>query len=222
VTFRIVAAGDSALLAQFDERVDPVINAHVVAVAAALRAARVPGVRDVVPTYRSVGVHFDPLKTDYDALVARIERLAATVKGEPLAARQPIRVPVCYGGDFGPDLPLVARFAQLSEREVIDLHAGTTYRVFMLGFSPGFPYMGVVDARIAAPRRETPRVLVPGGSVGLAGEQTGVYPSDSPGGWQIIGRTPVARDDRPFLLEAGDLVRFDPITRDEFDRWPSA
>ena len=130
---------------------------------------------------------------------------------------------MCYGGELGPDLAGVASFAGLTETAVVDVHAGGSYRVFMLGFVPGFAYLGIVDTRIAMPRRATPRVRVPVGSVGIAGAQTGVYPSETPGGWQLIGRTPVkpfdpARDE-PFLLKAGDTVQFYPIERAEFDGW---
>ena len=220
--FRIVPAGDSALILEFEDRIDLAINARAVAVAEQLRAQPVAGVRDVVPTYRSVAVYFDPLQTSHDALVTRLEHEAA----RPVAAsrRRPdvIRIPVCYGGELGPDLAGVAAFGRMSESAAIDLHVGATYHVFMLGFMPGFAYMGIVDARIAAPRRETPRVRVPRGAVAIAGSQTGVHPSEAPSGWQLIGRTPVrvfdsARAD-PFLMKAGDAVSFYQIDRAEFDR----
>jgi inhibitor of KinA len=223
--FRIVAAGDSTLLVEFQPRIDAMVNARVVAVAEALQREALPGVRDIVPTYRTVAVYFDPLRTDCEQLTARLERHAVEARAGGREDRPAIRIPVCYGGDFGPDLADVARFGRLTESEAVAKHCGATYRVFMLGFVPGFPYMGVVDGRIAIPRRTTPRVRVPAGSVGIAGPQTGVYPSDTPGGWQLVGRTPMkcfdaARED-PFLLKAGDAVRFYPIARDEYERWPS-
>jgi inhibitor of KinA len=185
-------------------------------------ASALAGVRDVVPTFRSVAIYFDPLRTDFHGLTACLRELAARQVAAEAAMAAPIPVPVCYGGDLGPDLAGVARFAGLPEAEVVALHAGTTYRVFMLGFVPGFPYMATVHQRIAAPRRETPRARVPPGSIGIAGQQTGIYPSETPGGWQLIGRTPVKPFDlsrpEPFLLKAGDTVRFVPITREEFDR----
>ncbi len=223
---RIVAAGDSALVVEFDARIDPLINARAIALADAIQSAALGGVRDVVPTYRSVAVYFDPLRTDYEALVARVEREALAPRAESAPAREAIRIPVCYGGTFGPDLPSVAAFAGLSEQEVISAHAAGTYRVFMVGFVPGFAYMGIVDARIAMPRHATPRVRVPIGSVGIAGVQTGIYPAETPGGWQLIGRTPVKPFDpqrpQPFLVQAGDGVQFYAITSEEFDQWPSA
>jgi inhibitor of KinA len=221
-TFRVVEAGDSALVVEFEERIDPAVNARVVALADRLRVEPVAGVRDVVPAFRSVAVYFDPLRTSYDALVARLEREAAAPDLPARPRLDVIRVPVCYGGEFGPDLADVARFAGMTESAVVDVHTGSTYSVFMLGFAPGMAYLGVVDGRIAAPRRETPRVRVPRGSVGIAGEQTGIYPAETPGGWQIVGRTPLRPFDltRPaqFLMKAGDLVSFFAIDRVEFDR----
>jgi inhibitor of KinA len=220
---RIVPAGDSALIVEFEERIDPAINARAIALADSLQAAAIAGVRDVVPTYRSVAVFFDPLRTNYDTLLERIERDAG--RPAPDAARQaePLRIPVCYGGDLGPDLGAVAAFGGISADEVIALHASATYRVFMLGFVPGFAYMGIVDARIAAPRHSTPRVRVPAGSVGIAGVQTGIYPAETPGGWQLIGRTPIKPFDanraQPFLMKAGDAVRFYAIDRAEYERF---
>ena len=223
MNFRLIPAGDSALVLEFEERIDPAINARAVAVAGAVRAARIAGVRDVVPTYRSVAVFFDPLRTNYDALVATLERGARQPALDASGDRIPIRIPVCYGGDFGPDLARVAAFGRMNESEVISVHSSVSYRVFMLGFVPGFAYMGLVDARIAAPRHATPRVRVPLGSVGIAGVQTGIYPAETPGGWQLIGRTPVKPFDPsrevPFLVNAGDAVQFYPIDRGEFDRY---
>jgi inhibitor of KinA len=218
---QIVPAGDAALIIEFDERIDPIISARGAALAQALVAEHIAGIRDVVPTYRSVAVYFDPLQTDRRTLTAAIERLAATTGAAEMPRRPPIRIPVCYGGEYGPDLARVAAFAGMSEADVVDVHATATYRVLMLGFAPGFAYMGVVDSRIAAPRLETPRQRVPRGSVGIAREQTGIYPSETPGGWQLVGRTPVRTFDLsladPFLLHSGDEVQFVPIAQKEFD-----
>jgi inhibitor of KinA len=219
---QVIAAGDSALFVEFEERIDPLINARAIALADSIHAARLAGVRDIVPTYRSVAVYFDPLATDRDALVAYLERAAGRPAQPSADDRQPIRVPVCYGEDFGPDLAVVAAFGKLDPADVIRLHTGTRYRVYMLGFLPGFAYMGIVDHRISAPRRATPRVRVSVGSVGIAGSQTGIYPAETPGGWQLIGRTPIRPFDvsrpTPFLLQAGDAVEFYPIDRGEYDR----
>ena len=199
--YRIVPAGESVLIIEFEERIDPAVNATTIACAESIQAAAVAGVRDVVPTYRSVAIYFDPLRTDTDALLERITHEAESAGPGALVAREPLRIPVCYGGDLGPDLPQVAAFAKMSADEVVQRHAGATYRVFMLGFVPGFAYLGMVDPDIAMPRRATPRVRVPMGSVGIAGVQTGIYPAETPGGWQLIGQTPL----RPF-----DPRRADP------------
>ena len=218
--FRIVPAGDSALIVEFEDSIDPAVNARAIGLADALQTAGLAGVRDIVPTFRSVAIYFDPLHTGGDGLVARVEAEASRPFADALAARPPVRIPVCYGGELGPDLGAVADFSQLDEAGVVALHTARTYRVFMLGFVPGFAYLGTVDDRIAMPRRATPRVRVPIGSVGIAGVQTGIYPMETPGGWQLVGRTPIKPFDpdraEPFLLAAGDAVQFYAIDRDRF------
>jgi inhibitor of KinA len=222
MSHRIVAAGDSAIVVEFEARIDPAVNDQAIWLAEAVQAAGVAGVRDVVPTYRSVAIHFDPLRTDIDALTGQVDRALTSKGSSSLAARSPIRIPVCYGGEFGPDLPAVAGYAGCSEQTVVLAHTATTYRVFMLGFVPGFAYLGIVDQRIAMPRHAVPRVRVPARSVAIAGVQTGIYPSETPGGWQLIGRTPLAPFDpdrpAPFLMKAGDAVQFYAIERAEYDR----
>ena len=210
--FRIVAAGDSAVSVEFEERIDPDINARAVTLARLIRTSGLQGLRDVVPSYRSVAVYFDPLRTDYDRLHSLLEGGANSPATSEVRGSEPIQIPVRYGGEEGPDLSYIASRAGLSEDEVADIHCATTYRVYMLGFLPGFAYMGIVDPRIAAPRLAAPRVRVRAGSVGLAGQQTGIYPIDSPGGWLLVGRSllepyDLSRRD-PFLFQAGDLVRF--------------
>jgi KipI family sensor histidine kinase inhibitor len=206
----IKEAGDSALLLELEPLIDPGINARAIGIAAAVRDAMIPGVRDVVSTYRSVAVYFDPLIADIRDVQASLERnLQAAV---PAVQGSLVEIPVEYGGQWGPDLGEVADFGGLSRETVIKRHCEREYRVFMLGFLPGFAYLGSVDAAIAAPRKSTPRERVRAGSVAIAGAQTAVYPSDSPGGWQIIGHTatrmfdpaqwPAAR------LSPGDSVRF--------------
>jgi len=210
--FRLVTAGDSVVIVELEERIDPDVNARAVALARLIRASRLQGLRDVVPTYRSVAVYFDPLRTDYARLLSLLEGGANSPTNPEGCGSEPIQVPVRYGGEEGPDLSHIAWRAGLSEDEVIDIHCATTYRVYMLGFLPGFAYMGTVDPRIATPRLAAPRVRVRAGSVGLAERQTGIYPVDSPGGWLLIGRSllepyDLSRRD-PFLFQAGDLVRF--------------
>ena len=219
---RIRDAGDAALLLQLDAVIDPAVNARAIAIAESIRIQRMTGIRDVVPTYRSVSVHFDPLVTDVDMVGRALERAAADIAAGPnRASRPPIEVPVVYGGEVGPDLDEVAAFAGITPQQVVERHSARTYRVFMLGFLPGFPYMGPVAPEIAMARKATPRVRVPRGSVGIAGPQTGIYPSDSPGGWQIIGRTPVTlfdpRRTPPALFAPGDQVKFVPARVGDFE-----
>jgi KipI family sensor histidine kinase inhibitor len=207
---RIREAGDSALLLELDEVINVSVNAHAIAVAAAVRGAALPGIRDVVSTYRSVAVHFDPLSVDVETVRDALTRWADAA---PVVSEgKTVVIPVQYGGDMGPDLGDVAAFAGLSADEVVARHTGARYRVFMLGFLPGFAYMGTVDEAIAMPRHATPRVKVRAGSVGIAGRQTGVYPRDSPGGWRVIGRTPVTLFNPQrvpaSLVAPGDTVRF--------------
>jgi len=220
MSHRILAAGDSAIVVEFDARIDPAVNAQAIALAEAIQEAAVAGVRDVVPTYRSVAIHFDPLRTDIHALTGQVDRALASAASSPTTARAPIRIPVCYGGEFGPDLPAVAGYADCSEQTVVLAHTATIYRVFMLGFVPGFAYLGIVDQRIAMPRHAVPRVRVPARSVAIAGVQTGIYPGETPGGWQLIGRTPLAPFDpnrpEPFLMKAGDAIQFFAIDRAEY------
>jgi inhibitor of KinA len=203
------------LLIELEATIDPVINEQAILLASRLRARRTRGVRDVAPGYSTLGVHFDPLQTDLAALEEAIEtEFASLASLDAVAERDVIEIPVMYGGTGGPDLDAVATFAGCPAAEVIARHSGRTYRVYMLGFVPGFAYMGRVDQSIAAPRHRIPRERVPAGSVGIAGLQTGVYPVASPGGWQLIGRTATVMfdpdRDHPSLLAAGDVVRFVP------------
>jgi inhibitor of KinA len=220
-SFRIVPAGDATLLLQFEDRIDPQTNASVVDAAASLARAAIPGVRDIVPTFRSVAVYFDPLRTRREVLIDALRRVATPAMTAAAVPSEPIRVPVCYGGELGPDLTEVAAFAKISEAEVAAAHASVSYRVFMLGFVPGFAYMGSVVPRIAAPRRSSPRLKVPPGSVAIARQQTGVYPTETPGGWQLIGRTPLKTFDldrpQPCLFKPGDTVRFYQVARAQYD-----
>jgi KipI family sensor histidine kinase inhibitor len=216
---RLVAAGDALMLLELENMIDPDVNARAIAIASTIEALRIPGVTDVVPTYRSVGVYFDPLRTRHEQLVDALERCARDETPAPRETRV-IEVPVVYGGDAGPDLADVAAHAGIPETEVIERHSRVVYRVYMLGFVPGFAYMGVVDERLRIPRRPTPRLRVPAQSVAIAAFQTGIYPADTPGGWWILGRSVLAPFDparaEPFLFRAGDSVRFVPVnSRDE-------
>jgi len=212
---RIVPRGDSALVLELQDT-DPLqVNAQAVAIADVIRDEGIPGVLDVVPTFETVAVYFEPLKADIEGLHGLLTAAAARSLGTPSAPTPATvlhRIPVTYGGPFGPDLVDVASAVGLTEEALVSLHSTPVYRVLMLGFIPGFAYMGPVAPAIAVPRRTTPHAMVPAGSVGIAGTQTGIYPSDSPGGWHVIGRTSVKPFDpdrpEPFLFKAGDRVQF--------------
>lgn len=218
---RIAPAGDAALVMEFPQRIDPAINARAIALAEALQGRCGTAIRDAVVGYATLTVYFDPLAVDGVWMEAEMRDAAGELEDLPEAAGTLLDVPVCYGGDLGPDLADVAAFGGCAPEEVIALHAQTQYRVYMVGFVPGFAYMATVDSRIAAPRRSTPRTAVPMGSVAIAGGQTGIYPAVTPGGWNIIGRTPLKPYDparrNPFLFRAGDTVRFHPVSRADYD-----
>ena len=222
--FKILPLGDAAVTVEFGREIEASLNERALAFAHAVRDRQWEGVLDIVPAYASVTLHVDPLRCPISALT---ERLAALRWDMAVPAHgRSHRIPVLYGGEWGPDLPDVAAFARRSLTETIRLHHEERYRVYMLGFSPGFPYMGLVPTPIAMPRLATPRTVVPAGSVGIAGSQTGIYPSASPGGWRLIGRTPVSLyqpgSSQPFLFSAGDTVQFYPIDVDEFARMSDA
>ena len=212
--WRIRFVGDAAVALEFEARIDPGVNARVVAASARVAAGRHAGVRDVVPSYHAVTVYFDPLQSDAGRVRAALEEAASAPAPVADASREVV-IPVRYGGAAGPDLEEVAAFAGCPSDEVVRRHAATVYRVYMVGYLHGFAYLGAVDPSIAMPRRPTPRLAVPAGSVGIAGGQTGVYPSAAPGGWRLIGRTAVrmfdAERDPPGLVGPGDRVRFEPM-----------
>lgn len=220
---RFLPAGDSAVAAEFGSEISEAVNRRVHAFAAALAAAAVPGVTELVPTYRSLMIHYDPRVIRYTPLTEILSGLLTGEEADGAAlTREVLVIPVLYGGEAGPDIENVAKTNGLTEDEVIALHSGTDYRIYMLGFIPGFTYLGGMDPRLNTPRLATPRVKIPAGSVGIAGMQTGVYPVESPGGWQLIGRTPVRFYDadrtEPILPRAGRYIRFSPIGEEEYAR----
>ncbi len=215
-------AGDRGLLAEYGDGIDPEVNRRVRAMAAVLRARPPAGVVEVVPTYRSLLVTYDPLETGAGRLREAIDALEDRLGEIPVPEPRTVEIPVCYGGAYGPDLGFVAETHDLAEEDVVAIHAGTLYQIYMIGFTPGFPFLGGLDPRLHTPRLDTPRTAVPAGSVGIANDQTGIYPVTSPGGWRLIGRTPLklfdpARAD-PFLYRAGDRIRFVAIGEDAFRR----
>ncbi len=211
-------AGDSAVAVIFGDKIDESINKKVHAVANAIEKASPDWLIEVVPTYTSIYVYYDPLKLDYQEVLTAIKPF---LSAEPRDEKPRIvEIPTVYGGEFGPDIEFVAQHNGLTVEDVIEIHSKPLYRVYMLGFTPGFAYLGGMDERIATPRLERPRLKVPAGSVGIAGKQTGIYPLESPGGWRLIGRTPLRlfnpEKDPPTLLQPGDHIKFVPITEDDF------
>ena len=219
----ISPVGDRAISIDFGQVIDPTINRHIRQTIERIKELQLDGIIELVPTYCALLVEYDAMLYSYSEICNIIEpTLEEGMTDRTNELVTVVEVPTVYGGEFGPDLSFVASHNHLSEDEVISIHSGTDYLVYMLGFIPGFSYLGGMDSRIATPRLSSPRTVIPAGSVGIAGEQTGTYPSDSPGGWQIIGRTPVTMYDmskaQAALLNAGDYVRYVPIDESEFHR----
>ncbi len=218
---KIVAASDSSLLVEFGNVVAPELHARVLALFRALLALRDPRIRNLHPGYASLLIDFDPLQLTHAHLTAALRALMDVAPARKEAPARTITIPVCYDAEFGPDLADVAAHNHISPEEVVQLHTSATYLVYFLGFSPGFAYLGGLAEALRTPRLATPRSRVPAGTVAIAGDQTGVYPIDSPGGWRLIGRTPVpmfdALSDPPTKLQPGDLVMFTAIRRASFE-----
>lgn len=228
--YRLYALGDHAIIIDFGQQIDITINKWVMAIFHDAQQHPIEGVLDVIPAYSSICFVYDLSllcnktsgSTVVEYIMKRVEERLAFVAIKEDGEKNVIDVPVCYDLSFAPDLMTVAEMHRLTIEEVIRIHSSKTYHVFMLGFLPGFAYMGIVDSSIATPRHQQPRISVPEGSVGIAGEQTGVYPAASPGGWQLIGRTPLRLFDpskeRPCLFAPGDTVRFYPVSLAEFEK----
>ena len=221
----ISPVGDCAISIDFGQVIDPKINRHIRQTIERLQALQLDGIIELVPTYCALLLQYDAMLYSYAELCNIIEptlEQTVTENDNDNELVTVVEIPTVYGGEFGPDLGFVASHNNLTEDEVVAIHSGTDYLVYMLGFIPGFTYLGGMDPRIATPRLSSPRTLIPAGSVGIAGAQTGTYPSDSPGGWQIIGRTPVTMYDmskkQAALLSAGDYVRYVPIDEAEYNR----
>jgi inhibitor of KinA len=215
--------GDRAVLVELGDEISPEVNDRVRDLLFALDQGPIQGIVDLVPAYASLLVVYNPLDTGSHAILEWIEALVGRQVLPAASAARLVKVPVVYGGDFGPDLEWVADFHGIPPEEVIDLHTGVIYRVYMIGFTPGYAYMGELPEQLATPRKETPRTRVPAGSVGIAQRQTGIYPAESPGGWQIIGRTPITLFDPhtwpPATLGMGDMVQFHRISPEAFSKW---
>ena len=219
----ISPVGDCAISIDFGQVIDPKINRHIRQTIERIQELKLDGITELVPTYCALLIQYDAMLYSYSDICNLMEPLLEPSATDDANERVTVvEIPTVYGGEFGPDLGFVASHNNLSEDEVVSIHSGTDYLVYMLGFIPGFTYLGGMDPRIATPRLSSPRTLIPAGSVGIAGEQTGTYPSDSPGGWQIIGRTPVTMYDmskeQAALLSAGDYVRYVPIDEAEYNR----
>lgn len=218
---RILPAGDCSIIVEFGNEISDEINARISSFFNIIRNDKIKGVLEGVPTFRSVLINYDPRIISYQDLEVEIHKRLGAITTEGRVNKRVIEIPVCYGGQYGPDLEFVAKHAGLSTQEVIDIHTSTDYLIYMLGFQPGFPYLGGLDSRIFTPRLTSPRVQIPAGSVGIGGEQTGIYPVASPAGWQIIGTTPVKAynpDRTPAIpYEAGDYIHFYAIDESEFE-----
>jgi inhibitor of KinA len=214
VRLRFLSAGDRALVVEFGDRVDRVVSERVLRLDAIIRSNPPVGIAETVPTFRSLTIYYDPLLTSR----AELQRAIGPwldLGDNPRSGARLWQVPVCYEGEFAPDLTEVAHLTGLTPTEIIALHSGTRFHVYMLGFLPGFPYMGDLPPQLALPRRADPRLRVPAGSISIATSLTAIYPYESPGGWHLIGATPIRMFDperpNPALFAPGDAVRFQPI-----------
>lgn len=219
--FRVM--GDRSLIACFGEEIDRAVNDRIRKLFVYLHEHPIEGVVEAVPAYSSLLFIFDPIRIPSENLRQEIMEKVQAIDHAVIPAPETVEIPVVYGGEYGPDLEWVARYHSISEEEVVRLHTREVYHVYMIGFTPGFAYMGELSTSLATPRKETPRTAVPRGSVGLAQEQTGIYPSESPGGWQIIGRTALKLFDPakmpPSLLRMGDRVRFFAVSTEDAESW---
>ncbi len=216
--------GDRSLLVELGDEISPEVNRRVREFYVVLMESPMEGLIEIVPAYRSFLIIYDPLKLDLVMIKNRMEDLQKKIEGIEIPEPKTLEIPVVYGGEYGPDMEWVARYHKISSEQVIRLHAGTIYQVYMIGFTPGHPYIAELPKTLITPRRETPRTNVPHGSVAIAMNQTVIYPVESPGGLHILGRTPLKLFDPfqspPTLLEMGDWVRFLPIKEEEFKQWP--
>ena len=219
---RFLTCGDCAVTVAFPQEIREETNRRIRFLAAEIQNAGIRGLRETVPTFCSLTVYFEPLVLPRRKLERLILRLLASYREGEAGQKRVFRIPVCYEEEYAPDMEDVCRLTGLTRQQVIDLHSGPDYLIYMLGFLPGFPYLGGMDPRLEVPRLDSPRTRIPPGAVGIGGKQTGIYPLASPGGWRLIGRTPAVLYDphreTPILYQAGDYIRFCPITREEFQR----
>ena len=219
---RIAAAGDSSLLIEFGNEINEEINRRITTIVQLMKDQQIEGVVDMIPAFCSLLINYDPRIISFEKMQKRMEALAKMDLKGGTQRKRVFESPVCYGGQYGPDMETITAHSGLTEREVIEIHSSRDYLIYMLGFLPGFCYLGGLDERIHTPRLANPRLKISAGSVGIGGSQTGIYPMDSPGGWQLMGMTPVKTYDperkNPILVEAGDYIRFIPVEEAEFLR----
>jgi KipI family sensor histidine kinase inhibitor len=215
--------GDRGLLLEFGDEISRDINEKVRRMTLAMQAEAMAGIVETVPTYRSLLVIYNPVIVSIKDLRKRLKEIEEGLQQTPLPEPKLTRIPVVYGGIYGPDLEEVAKYHQISPKQVIELHCSKSYLIYMIGFMPGYPYMGELPQALVTPRLKTPRLVVPKGSVAIAQKQTGIYSMESPGGWHILGRTPVElfdpEKDPPALLQMGDFAQFYEISEKEFKEW---
>ena len=218
--FRI--AGDRGLLVEYGDVIDPIINQKVRAMAMVMEKESIKGVIETIPTYRSLLIIYDPTTTNPTKLEKEIIALEKRLSQIKIPPSETVEIPVCYGGEFGPDIQFVAKHNSITEDEVVRLHSTAEYTIYMIGFTPGFPFLGGLPKELHTPRLETPRSFVPERSVGIANNQTGIYPLSSPGGWQLIGKTPLKlfspEHADPFIYKVGDRIKFKPISIEDYER----
>lgn len=220
--YQILIEGDSSVLIVFGDTISTEINQRITSVVQLIRDQKIEGIVDMIPAFVSLLINYNPLVISYGTLKKRLETILRMKTHAAETVRRVFEIPVCYGGEYGPDLQNIADHAGLTPREVIDIHTSCDYLIYMLGFLPGFCYLGGLDERIHTPRMKTPRIRIPAGSVGIGGSQTGIYPMESPGGWQLMGMTPVKTYDPnrevPILVQAGEYIRFREIDEAEYRR----
>ena len=215
-------AGDKAIVMEFKNKIAPEVNHNVRKMYLGISNKEVNGVEEIIPAYRSILIIYNPFEITKNELIKDLDNIKNNLEDFEFEKPDVIEIPTVYGGEYGPELNYVAEYNNLSEDEVIEIHAKRKYLVYMLGFTPGFVYVGGMSEKIATPRLDEPREKINKGSVGIAGSQTGIYPIDSPGGWRLIGRTPLDLFDPyrepPFLVKAGDYIKFKEISEDKFEK----
>ncbi len=218
---RYLISGDKGLVIEFGNEISEAVNKKVRNLYLAVKKSQTAGIFEMIPTYRSLLIQYNPIEIEIDRLKEKLMEIEEALDSIDIPKPRILEIPTIYGDEFGEDLDFVAEHNGISKKEVINIHSSVDYLIYMLGFTPGFPYLGGMSEKIAAPRLKTPRTKIPAGSVGIAGKQTGIYPIESPGGWQLIGRTPLKlydpKSETPIILQAGDYIRFKPIDRYEYE-----